>query len=209
MKRIVKGAAPSDLLKYRLTKGATYADYRPKESLKKSLLIEQGYICCFCMQRISESNMEVAHWEPIDVNPSRQLDYKNHLASCGGNRGQPLRSQHCNPRQGNIVLTINPADPHRNCEDSIKYRNNGEIYSDNEDIHNDLSNTLNLNMQPLVKNRQNTLITVVQELNKLFPNKTWSRSEIEKRISEWSSKNTNGHYGEYCQFVIYHLRKRR
>ncbi|MEE3715401.1 retron system putative HNH endonuclease [Tumidithrix elongata RA019] len=217
MKRIIKGSEPPDLLKYRLTKGATYADYRPKEPLKKSLLIEQGYICCFCMQRISESNMEIAHWEPIDVNPARQLDYKNHLASCAGNRGSRLALQHCNARQGNTMLTINPADPVRNCEDYIKYRSNGDIYSDDENVQKDLtdtlnlnmeSDTLNLNMQTLKANRRNALNTVIEELNKLFPNKNWSKTEIAKKISDWSRKNINGQYPEYCQFVTYILSKR-
>ena len=53
MKRIIKGKEPLCLLKHRLTKEANYDNYHPKEPLKKALLIEQGYICCYCMRRIS------------------------------------------------------------------------------------------------------------------------------------------------------------
>jgi hypothetical protein len=53
MKRIIKGSEPSCLLQYRQIDGANYDGYHPKEPLKKSLLKEQGYICCYCMGRIS------------------------------------------------------------------------------------------------------------------------------------------------------------
>jgi hypothetical protein len=64
MKRIIKGSEPPCLLKYRQTASATYEDYRPKDPLKKALLTEQGYICCYCMKRISEEKMEIEHFKP-------------------------------------------------------------------------------------------------------------------------------------------------
>jgi uncharacterized protein (TIGR02646 family) len=133
MKQIIKGNEPPDLLKYRLTKdlNVSYDNFRPKDSLKEYLLKEQGYICAFCMRRISKNNMEIAHWEPIKIKPERQLDYKNHLGSCEGNRGNS-GLLHCNARQEDTLLKINPADPLKNCENSIKYNNKGEIFSDDK-----------------------------------------------------------------------------
>ncbi len=213
MKQIIKETEPSDLLKYRLSNdlNKSYENYHPKDTLKKSLLKEQGYICAFCMRRILESNMEVAHWEPIKGNfgkPERQLDYKNLLASCEGNRGNPRKLQHCNAKQGDKPLKVNPADSDKNCENLIRYSNSGKIFSDDQDINNDLDVTLNLNVETLVKNRKAVLSEVIEQLNKLFPNKEWSKTELTKIINKWRSKDANGCHNQYCQFVIYILGKR-
>lgn len=213
MKQIIEGTEPVDLLKYRLSNdlNKSYENYHPKSPLKKSLLKEQGYICAFCMRRISESNMEVAHWEPIKGNfgnTARQLDYKNLLASCDGNRGNPNKLQHCNARQADNPLKINPADLDKNCENLIKYDSSGKIFSDDENINNDLQATLNLNVEILAKNRRVALSEVVEQLNKLFPNKEWSKAELTKIVSKWKSKDVNGYHIQYCQFVIYILGKR-
>ncbi len=210
MKRIIKGTEPPCLLQYRQIEGATYDNYRPKDPLKKSLLIEQGSICCYCMGRLSESTMEIEHFKPQaqDKYPELQLDYRNLLASCNGNRGQPQHLQHCNPRKGDQEITLNPADPHKNCETFIKYRSNGEIYSDDTTIDQELNETLNLNYQTLVRNRRMVIKTVIDELNRRFPGKTWPEEFLSKKISQWQNKNSKGQYNEYCQVVIYYLSKR-
>ncbi|MFM6396449.1 retron system putative HNH endonuclease, partial [Planktothrix sp.] len=185
MKRIIKGPEPPCLLKYRQTANATYEDYRPKDPLKKALLTEQGYICCYCMKRISEENMEIEHFTPQSVNPKLQLDYRNLLGSCQGNRGKPKQIEHCNARKGDKEhcnarkrdekTTLNPADPQRNCENFIKYGSSGNIYSDDPTIDHELDNILNLNYQTLKINRKKVLETIINELNKMFPGKTWSK----------------------------------
>lgn len=210
MKRIIKGTEPSCLLKYRQTQNATYEDYRPKEPLKKALLTEQGYLCCYCMKRISEDNMEIEHFKPqsVDKYPELQLNYRNLLGSCQGNRGEPKHIQHCNARKGDQEITLNPADPQKNCENFIKYRSNGQIYSDDPLIEQEVNQILNLNYQTLMINRRNTLKTIIEQLNKMFPGKTWSQEFLQKKLNEWQNKNNKGQYNEYCQFVIYYLSKR-
>lgn len=210
MKRIIKGTEPPCLLKYRQTSGATYDDYRPKEPLKKALLLEQGYICCYCMRRIAEENMEIEHFKPQakDKYPELQLDYRNLLASCQGNRGEPQRLQHCNASKGKEEITLNPADSIRDCETFIKYRSTGEVYSEDLTINQELNQILNLNYQTMRLNRQDTLAMVVVELNKMFPDQTWKKEAIRKKVSEWQNKNSRGHYNEYCQFIISYLSKR-
>ncbi|WP_254173024.1 retron system putative HNH endonuclease [Planktothrix pseudagardhii] len=208
MKQIIKITEPSCLLKYRQTANATYEDYRPKDPLKKALLTEQGYICCYCMKRISEDNMEIEHFTPQSVNPKLQLDYHNLLGSCQGNRGKPQRIQHCNARKGDEKITLNPTDPQKNCENFIKYGSDGKIYADDTTINHELDNILNLNNQTLKTNRKKVIETIIDELNKRFPGKTWSQEFLRKKINEWQNKNKKGQYNEYCQFVIYYLSKR-
>ncbi|MBX9257289.1 TIGR02646 family protein [Desmonostoc muscorum CCALA 125] len=216
MKRIIKGIEPPCLLKHRQIPGATYEGYHPKEPLKKALLTEQGYICCYCMQRISEENMEIEHNKPWSDNPELQLDYKNLIASCSGNRGHGKKNLHCNGRKGdyeattrNYQMTLNPADS-KNCENYIKYSSTGKILSISDDdiINNELNNILNLNFQTLIDNRTTALGAVIDALNKKFPNKTWSKEAIRKKLKEYSSKDGDGKYSEYCQYVIGYFKKR-
>ena len=208
MKRIIKGYEPPCLLQYRQINGANYDGYSPKKSLKEALLTEQGYICCYCMRRISEDNMEIEHWQPQSKYPELQINYKNLLASCSGNRGSKKDNQHCNPRKGDAEITINPCDSTKNCENYIKYSSTGKIFSDDETINHELNEILNLNHEILVKNRKETLFSVINALNEKFRNKTWSKEAIKKKLEELSSKDAEDKYSPYCQHIIWYLSKR-
>lgn len=88
---------------------ATYEDNRlPKNALNEQLLREQGYLCAYCMARITPENMNVEHWQPRHPPSSKaedklrskelqmlSLDYKNMLAVCPGNEGKPKDFQPC------------------------------------------------------------------------------------------------------------------
>lgn len=217
MKRIIKGSEPPCLLQYRQTNDAKYDNYRPKEPLKKALLEEQGYICCYCMQRISIDDMEIEHNKAQNENcyPELQLDYKNLLASCTGNRGKGLENFHCNARKGyyegkniNYTITLNPADSNKNCENYIKYGSTGNLFSDDETINHELNEILNLNRPTLRDNRKITLDVIIHVLNKKFSNKTWSKEAIKKKVEELSSKDAEGKYSPYCQYIAWYLSKR-
>jgi uncharacterized protein (TIGR02646 family) len=228
MKRIIKGIEPPCLLKYRQIQGANYDGYSPKKPLKEALLTEQGYICCYCMRRISINNMEIEHNKPQadfsgnksgnkSDNPDLQLDYKNLLASCSGNRGNGKKNLHCNARKGdyegrnrNYTMILNPSDPNKNCENYIKYSSTGKILSicDDETINHELNEILNLNYQTLKENRKIALDTVIAVLNKKFPHKTWSKEAIKKKLEELSSKDAEGKYSPYSQYIVSYLSKR-
>ncbi|MBE9237649.1 TIGR02646 family protein [Anabaena aphanizomenioides LEGE 00250] len=221
MKRIIKGAEPPCLLKYRQTQDANYDGYHPKEPLKRALLAEQGYICCYCMQRISIDDMEIEHNKARNKNcyPDLQLDYRNLIASCTGNRGKGLKNFHCNARKGYYEgydkeekricqITLNPADANKNCENYIRYSSTGKIFSDDETINHELNNILNLNHEILVGNRKDRLFSVINALNKKFPNKTWSQEAIKKKLEELSSKDADDKYSPYCQSIVWYLSKR-
>ena len=74
MKKIIKNPDPSviqELLNFiQSEKTASiipiYENFRKKNELRESLLKEHGYICCFCMQRIKDSNetTKIAHIFP-------------------------------------------------------------------------------------------------------------------------------------------------
>lgn len=187
---------------------ANYNNYANKDDLRMALLDEQGHICCYCMQRIKLDRMKIEHYQSQKRYPKKELDYSNLLGACLGNKGQRHKNQHCDTKKDDADLKVNPTDLNKNCEDLIKYRSNGEIYSEDSEINRDLNETLNLNMDTLKKNRRTVIDTVISQLESKFPKQTWSRSVLEEKIKQYSSLNAEGQYSEYCAAVTGYLKQR-
>lgn len=208
MKRIVKGPEPRSLTQHRVKSHADYDNYQEKDELRQSLLSEQGYICCYCMSRITLDKMRIEHWRPQSRYSSLQLDYRNLLGACLGNEGAREENEHCDKRKGENEVTINPADLLKNCEILVKYASTGKIRSDDPNIEFDLNQTLNLNVGFLVKNRKTELQEVINKLNNMFPGKPWPRAYLVKIVNKLNAKDSSGRYSEYCQYVALYLSKR-
>ncbi len=102
MKQIKKGREPDSLLAHRKKSHANYDNFKEKDDLRDSLMKEQGYICCYCMQRIAPNaeKMKIEHRQSQKRHPELQLDYQNLLASCKGNEGKAKHLQHCDTSKG-------------------------------------------------------------------------------------------------------------
>ncbi|RLC20465.1 MAG: TIGR02646 family protein [Deltaproteobacteria bacterium] len=203
MKYIKKGVEPESLTHHRCKSHADYDNYDKKDDLRNALLMEQGHICCYCMQRIKIRKMKIEHWKPQADFKSLQLNYKNLLGACLGGKGQPLHLQHCDTGKGKELITINPTD--KNCETFIKFSSSGEIYSDNENVDRDIDKTLNLNMQTIKKNREAALDEALELLRKEHPGR-WTKDILNREIRRWSSRQRA--YKPYCQIVVLYLKKR-
>ncbi len=204
MKHVNKGVEPRSLTHYRANDPyPTYEGYREKDDLRHALLIEQGDICCYCMERIKTRKMKIEHWKPQTKCENLQLDYRNLLGACLGREGQPQHLQHCDTRKGNELITINPTD--ENCESLVKFSKSGEIYSDNEEINKDLNDALNLNMRRIVENRKARLDKALMDFGEKYPGK-WTKDLLKREIRRWSPKQ--GPYKPYCQIVVFFLKKR-
>ena len=100
----------------------------PKGIVQDSLMREQGYICCYCCQRIATDTSHIEHLDPQnpalknESDPDLSLDYKNMLASCGSDKHWP---KHCGNKKGNQAIEVSPIQP--NCEDFFSYTGSGEI----------------------------------------------------------------------------------
>lgn len=55
-----------------------------KKKLKEILLKEQGYICCYCGQRVEETNSHIEHVRPKKENKHLTYEYYHLLISCDG-----------------------------------------------------------------------------------------------------------------------------
>ena len=208
MKKIIKQSEPRSLVEHRPQANANYDNYPDKDKLRESLLKEQGYICCYCMSRIKLDEMKIEHWQPQTKYTSRQLDYRNLLGACMGNQGARPQNQHCDTRKGDAEIIINPIEGDKNCENLVKYRPDGKIYSDDVSINHDLNETLNLNLGFLKKNRSDALFIVVRKLDEKFSNKTWAKITMQKEIDKLNTKDENGFYDAYCQFIVSYLKSK-
>ena len=208
MKKIIKQSEPRSLVEHRSQANASYDNYPDKDKLRESLLKEQGYIFCYCMSRIKLDEMKIDHWQPQTKYISRQLDYRNLLGACMGNQGARPQNQHCDTRKGHSEITVNPIEGDKNCENLIKYRPDGKIYSDDVSVNHDLNETLNLNLGFLKTNRSDALFLVIRKLDEKFPNKTWAKISVQKEIDKLNTKDENGFYDAYCQFIVSYLKSK-
>lgn len=145
MKRIMKNREPEEFSDW---KARDHMSHRPRwnrvcgavrTSVKRSLMQEQGFICCYCEFRISINDCHVEHFRPKEGNSDRysdqQLVYENLHCSCEGetDRGEP---RHCGHRKGSWYdenLLISPLD--ENCERRFGFTADGGIFARlNDDI---------------------------------------------------------------------------
>ena len=146
---IKKGTEPRSLTEYRSQPGATYDGYREKDDVRGALLEEQGYICAYCMRRISKEQMKIEHWKAQNASDGAgaeyALSYRNMLGVCLGNQSSPHEMQTCDTHRGNADLFVDPRDAAHISQ--ILYRGDGTIYSKNLQINFDLNERLNLNCE--------------------------------------------------------------
>ena len=136
-------------------------NHAEKQIILKSLMEEQGHVCAYCMRRIPDIRpmpadvhpVTIEHWFPRNP-PNHEergqgLDYGNMLAVCSGNRGRrgtrKTRDHTCDAKRASHYpqLTLNPCDP--STLEMIRYKENGEMFSDNLDVQDDITVKLNLN----------------------------------------------------------------
>lgn len=148
MKKIIKNPEPVELIEYKKTPGVSF-DGWPKEvrdPVKKSLVEEQGYICCYCQQYIDVfPNTIIEHFLPRNGKgyDHLSLEYTNLLASCDGGQGErSLRDDkgrkknkkypvHCDASKENEKIGISPL--REDCERFFLYDDDGNIFPKDSD----------------------------------------------------------------------------
>lgn len=210
MKYIQKGKEPSTLKIYReTTQNASYKGFVDTgQALKKSLLKEQGYICAYCMKRISlkknalnKPSVEVEHFLSQKKRSDLDLDYQNMLGVCNGFL---FGVAHCDKSKAEELLQkINTLK--LTVEKLVTYSSNGKIQSVTEDkiVINDLEQLLNLNNQHLIEARRNTIDDAKERMKQKYPIGTWTKALIDKEIVFWKSKDKNDRFRPFCQIAIW------
>lgn len=156
-----------------------------KEEVRRSLVVEQGHLCAYCMRRIPDERIEetgnpavyIEHWSarnPEDgCGAGGALDYFNLLAVCSGNQydrsSKGKNRLTCDAKRENRSLKVNPLD--EKTLETIYYTEDGLIGASDKEIADDLTVKLNLNCKvdavSLPHNRMEALRPVQEELVEL------------------------------------------
>lgn len=211
MRAIAKAAEPVRLTQYRAQPGAAYdgGNFTPvKEEICRALLVEQGHLCAYCMQRITSDSMKVEHWHSQKRYSSEQLIYRNMLGCCTGNegKGHSPKDQHCDTRKGDRDISINPADPAHHQRMMIRYAGDGTIRSDNAQFDTEIDSILNLNWTQLRRNRKSVFDAVIQALSHKPGPRT--PGQVQSLIGRWTRRDADGRLPAYCDVAIYCLTKK-
>ena len=208
MKFILKNIKnePREVIEKRNTPGSAFDDL-PKEPLRKALLIEQGFICAYCMQRIKNNgrSTKIEHWSPRTK--ENEQDYMNLLAVCKGNEGL-AELEHCDTLKKNQTIVVSPLE--KRCEQIIRFDPGGNIYSNEERIDKELNDVLGLNKQHLVEERRKLLDAIKDEIQKIAKGNTdnkMKKSDINNLLKNWQ-QTKKGKYEPFCQVAVEYLQKK-
>ncbi len=204
MIQINKGIEPVEWTAKKATPGFT--EYEPIPELRDALLIEQGYICAYCMRRIPAKDVKVDATSKIEHIKSQedrddlQLNYANMAICCPGNLNDEA---HCDKLKGSSSVTFN-LHTHA-LQQSIEYASkDGFIRSTNSTWDKEMNDLLNLNHPMLKANRKETLWGIIEYLNTT----KWSTQTVNNKLNQWRQLNAEGKYFEFCGIIIWYLEKK-
>lgn len=215
MRYIKKGEEPKTLTEYKKFENAYYDGYKDKDEIKEYLLKEQGYLCGYCMRRLSSvKETKIEHLVPQSkLGDERQaLNYKIMVGVCYGNIGGDRKKEQltCDAHRGNEPMVISPFD--KNCIDKIKYDTTGRIFSDYKEVDRDLNETLNLNYNGknafLMLNRRKTLEVLKNKIIKCQKKGIWNQTLLKKFLQQYEQPDKEGKLIPYSGIAIWYLRKR-
>lgn len=168
-----------------------------KRAVKDALMVEQGYLCCYCECRLADNDSHIEHFRPQSDPSVDPLDFSNMLCSCLDQlkKGDPC---HCGKLKGNWfveALLISPFDP--GCESRFSFTGDGGI----EPAHaNDTAATetikrLGLNIPKLEDMRKKAI--------EPFLDDSLSAGEISQFVSGYLKKNHQDMFGEFYTTIQY------
>lgn len=210
MFEITKNREPRSLVQYRVQADSTYngADSVIKKDIREGLLSEQGFLCAYCMGRISIDNMKIEHWA-CQSNPNTsalQLTYSNLLGCCMGNEKNPPKSQTCDTKKGNSSIKYSPSNPIDGIGSKIDFLPNGVVFSDDCQFDQEINDVLNLNFARLVSNRL-AVIKAIQTV--LFKSKgNLTKQRLTNLINNVSSRDGGNKLQPFFEVKVRYLRKK-
>lgn len=176
---------------YELLSGA------PKLALKLALMVEQGFICCYCERRLHDDDAHIEHFRPQSDPACDALDYANLLCSCQNRieRGAP---RHC----GNLKedwfdeqLLVSPLL--EGCERQFAFAGDGSIRPANPD-----DQSAAITIEKLGLN-----IRKLQDLRKaaieLFLDPELSDADLQLFTQAYLARDADNRLGEFCSTVAH------
>jgi len=183
---------------HKFSKGKDGREY--KKEFTENLREEQGYICCYCEQKLNINDCHLEHFIPqsLDKFSETLFDYNNLLCSCQLEleTGEP---RHCGNSKGswyNENLLVSPLD--RDCESKFTYTEDGYIE------HTDKASEETIKHLQLNIDNLNTARAKAIEPFILDPI-TYEEISLEeaKLFAEDYLKQKNGRYNEFHTTIKY------
>jgi uncharacterized protein (TIGR02646 family) len=210
MKYIQKGKEPQILSDWKAIQKPLGVNYHyeyflnpERAAVHISLLSEQGYICCYCCQRVDKTNSHIEHLDPQSKTDAElSVEYTNMLASCGRDTNKPdyRWPDYCGNKKGDLAIKVSPLQA--NCEEFFNYSSTGEILptANNLAQQKDAQTTievLGLNHYDLMQGR-------IQALEALQGIMTQEEAELLAQVCQ--QMNAQGRYQPFCNAVLYFLK---
>lgn len=180
------------------------------KALGEELLQEQGYLCCYCENRIEIYSSNTEHFKTQKSAPNLSLHYRNLLRSCGTDRNAD-DPRHCGFLKDDFIHLqehnfndnnlISPLD--LSCEIRFKFTSLGKIEPANiTDLKaQETIDRLGLNDNELVRLRLQVIQDFEQDEAEL------TEEEFIDQVNQHLAKSEDGKFGRFWttvkQFFVY------
>jgi uncharacterized protein (TIGR02646 family) len=220
MKFIQKNSEPDAFIQWKqqATKNwqPSWSNFQKPEKIivHTALILEQGHICCYCGQRITQAISHIEHFQPRTHYPDLSLSYNNFLASCPGypeaqaskNSVAKLPQEFCGQRKGSwfdLELTVSPLKS--DCASYFRYTRIGELLPSKDltkvDAAKATIENLGLNNLKLIRLRKAAIDAAMQGIE-ILPTE-----DIQKLIDGYHRLDNSGKHTPFWAAVIYSLQQ--
>lgn len=182
MRKIIKqvGYEPAKLRCWKLQNpNGTYKKMSStiKQDIRLECAKQQFYLCAYCCRAISGNNSDCMNEHVVarKLDPSRELDFTNIVASC-------IEEEQCDKAHGCQPLLLTPFDDE--CETEINFKLSGEAIGVTHRA-NQTIDVLNLNKRALIEERKQVIALLLiddEDLN--TDNITYDGNFVQNIINE-------------------------
>lgn len=173
-----------------------------KDALRKALLSEQGWLCCYCMRRVDEKGCRIEHHASQRDHPDLQLAYRNLFAACSGDLGG---EPHCDVSKGSTPIEVDPLAVQA---EWFSYGTDGRMATVRAELAADLL-TLGLNTRGLVAARRRALHQFLRTVaGRGKGGRDWSKKRLEKALARVLAPQSDGRLTPFCEALAYWVRRR-
>lgn len=183
-----------------------------RTDILQDLLNEQGYICAYCMRKISLDNAQIEHIigqnyideQKKEIGKTEDTNYNNMLAVCQGSFCE--KETHCDSSRSKYqdkkpLLSISPLN--KLDMSYIKFSETGVIYYQDidalTDMNYDLSTVLNLNCKSIKEERKR----LTKSIKSILVKHKFDKKFAKNKLDFWETNNNK----EFCQVAIFILKK--
>jgi len=203
MKHIVKQGEPQAFTDWKALSNEdwqpTYDDLAgdPKRAVKKALMDEQGYICCYCERRLTYDESHIEHFIPQSAQDVDPLDYANFLCSCQSQirKGEPCHCGNLKDDWFDQDLLVSPLTPE--CESRFSFTGDGGIQPATE---NDAAAVESIEKLGLGIPKLNDLRSKAIEP---FLDESLSEQDLRDFVSGYLDRDASGYFGEFWMTIRY------